>query len=205
MAYPVEFEVDYPERLSRWLNNPFLMWVKMVLAIPHLIILYAFGALASIVVFIASFAILFTGRYPSGLYGLVTSYLRWYARLTGYLLMLRDDYPPFSAGEEPAYPVRLSYERPEGPSRWLNNPFLMWIKLLLLVPHLIVLGLYLIVVAIVLFIAAWAILFTGRFPRGLFDIVVGWLRWSYRVQAYAPYLLTDQYPPFSGKPSAELT
>ena len=204
MSYPVELEVDYPERLSRWLNNPFLLWIKWILIIPHYIIVAAYQYLATALTFIASFAILFTGRYPAGMFNLVAGYLRWQVRMYGYMLALRDDYPPFSNGDEPGYPLRLKIERPEHLSRWLNNPFLFWIKWLLAIPHFIVIALYAIAAVIVWYIALWAIMFTGRYPRGMYNFNVGLARWAYRLNTYL-LLMTDRYPPFSGKPSAEIS
>ena len=194
MNYPVELEVDYPERLSRW------MWlVKWLLAIPHFIIVAAFSYLVYAIVVVVVFALLFTGRYPNGLFNLVAGYLRWSSRAQLYPLM-RDEYPPFSMGEESQYPVRVRVERPEHPSRW------MWlVKWFLVIPHIVVLALYAIAAFFVIVVAVFAILFTGRFPRGMFDFVVGFYRWQLRVNAYAVYQMTDQYPPFSGKPSAQLS
>ncbi|HWO93969.1 MAG TPA: DUF4389 domain-containing protein [Dehalococcoidia bacterium] len=193
MGYPVEYEIEYPEHLSRW------MWlVKWLLAIPHFIILDLFGSLAFAVAIISGFSLLFTGRYPAGLFDLVAAYLRWQTRTAAYLF-LRDEYPPFSGAEEPQYPVRVRVERPEGLSRW------MWlVKWLLAIPHLIVLVFYGILALVLVIIGLIALLFTGRFPKGLFDLIVGFSRWALRVQAYALYLLTDQYPPFSGRPAAEV-
>jgi hypothetical protein len=90
------------------------------------------------------------------------------------------------------YPVTFDVKYPERLSR-----LLIFVKWLLVIPHLIVLGLYGIVIAVVMFLAWWAILFTGRYPKGLFDMVVGYNRWSVRVNAYTS-LLRDEYPPFSG-------
>jgi hypothetical protein len=184
-AYPVTFEVEYPEKLSRW-----LIFVKWLLAFPHWLILGVFGYLVELTTFISWFAILFTGRYPKALFDLAVVYLRWSARTTAYVALLRDDYPPFGGGS-PEYPVRFNVEYPEKLSR-----LLIFVKWLLAIPHLVILAL-LGVVGFVVYVIAWfAILFTGRFPRSLFDFLVGIGRWSVRVNAYI-YLLRDDYPPFS--------
>ena len=108
------------------------------------------------------------------------------------LLLLRDDYPPFTwdAGE---YPLTLEIEYPDTLNRWL--PLIKW---LLVIPSMIVLFVVSIVAFFLLFIAWFAILFTGKFPRGMFDFVVGTMRWSLRLNAYS-YLMRDEYPPFSLK------
>lgn len=184
-GYPLRYEVQYPEELNRW-----LIFIKWLLAIPHFIIIYALSAAANVVTFVAWFAILFTKRYPRGLFDFVVNVNRWNANVGAYAGLFRDEYPPFS-WEQGEYPVTYEVEYPEELSRWL-----IFVKWLLAIPHFIVLGL-LYVGAFVAWLIAWfAILFTKRFPRGLFDFVVGVLRWNYRVSAYVN-LLRDEYPPFS--------
>jgi hypothetical protein len=187
-TYPLVFDVEYPERLSRW-----LIFVKWLLAIPHLIILYALMAVAEIITVIAWFAILFTGRYPKGMFDFVVGILRWDHNVTAYVALLRDDYPPFSlsAGQ---YPVTYDVEYPERLSR-----LLIFFKWLLVIPNLIVLALVGIAYFVTLIIAWFAILFTGRYPEGLFRFAVGTIRWSARVNAYM-WLLRDEYPPFGLAP-----
>ena len=182
------FDVEYPERLSRW-----LIFVKWLLIIPHLIILYALIAVAEIITVIAWFAILFTGRYPKGMFDFVVGIYRWQHNVTAYIVLLRDEYPPFSlsAGQ---YPVTYDVEYPDHLSR-----LLIFFKWLLVIPNLIVLALVSIAYYITLIIAWFAILFTGRYPEGLFRFAVGTLRWSARVSAYL-FLLREEYPPFSLAP-----
>ena len=184
-GYPLRFDVEYPEKLSRW-----LIFVKWLLAFPHFLILYALSGVASVITFIAWFAILFTKRYPRGLFDLVVNIYRWQANVGAYTFLMRDEYPPFS-WDPGKYPVTFEVDYPEQLSRWLV--FLKW---LLVIPNLIVLFLLFIVAYVVEAIAWFAILFTGRFPRGLFDFLVGVVRWNYRLNAYIN-LLRDDYPPFS--------
>jgi hypothetical protein len=185
--YPVRFDVEYPERLSRW-----KIFVKWILAIPHFIIVYLLQAVASVLVFIAFFAILFTKKWPRGLFDFTVQIERWTANVAAYaLLFQRDEYPPFS-GEPGQYPLTLDIEYDENLSRWM-----IFVKWLLVIPHLVVLLLLLIAAYVVLFIAFFAILFTGRYPRGMFDFIVGVSRWYWRVNAYSYLLMTDRYPPFS--------
>jgi len=184
-AYPVTFEVEYPERLSRW-----PIFIKWLLVFPHFLILGVFGYLVELTTFISWFAILFTGRYPKALFDLAVVYFRWSARATAYLALLRDEYPPFGGGS-PEYPVRVEIEYPEKLSR-----LLIFVKWLLAIPHIIILGLLGLVGFVVYVIAWFAILFTGRFPRSMFDFLVGIGRWYLRVYAYI-WLMRDEYPPFS--------
>jgi len=187
--YPVTFDCEYPERLSRW--KIFLKWL---FAIPHLIIVYLLLAVAGILQFIAFFAILFTKRWPRGLFDFTVQIYRWSLNTTAYaILLLRDEYPPFS-GDSGEYPLVLEVEYRDDLSRW--QIFLKW---LFAIPHLIILSVLFIGVFFAVIIAFFAILITGRYPRGLFDFVVGSMRWMIRVQAYSHWLMTDRYPPFSLK------
>jgi Domain of unknown function (DUF4389) len=185
--YPARFDVQYPEELNRWL--PLIKWL---LVIPHLLILWALGVVASIIVVIAFFAILFTKKFPQGLFEFVANYFRWSLNVAAYYSLMRDEYPPFS-WEPEQYPVRFEVEYPQELNRWL--PLIKW---LLIIPHFLVLLVLFIGVSVVWIIAFFAILFTKRYPRGLFDFIAGSFRWAYRVNVYY-YLMRDEYPPFSLK------
>jgi len=191
---------------SRWL------WlVKWILLIPHYIILFFLSLAFIVVTVIAFFAILFTTRYPQGLFEFNAGVLRWSWRVSyyGYSALATDRYPPFTLADVPDYPARLVIDYPERLHRWL--PLVKW---LLAFPHYLLVGVLagsgysvastddhrgaaysapsLIVVAML--VAAIALLFTTRYPIGLFDLAVGVDRWGYRVVAYVA-LMTDRYPP----------
>jgi hypothetical protein len=209
--YPARLDIDYPERLDRVSSFFRLIWV-----IPIFIILALLTATASDTVtvvtevgkkvsevtttgagisgglFLATMLmIVFRQRYPRWWYDFARELTRLENRVGAYLALLTDRYP--STVEEQA--VHLDFDYPDVQrdlNRWL--PLVKW---LLAIPHYIVL-LVLIIGAIAAIVIAWfAILFTGRYPRGLFDYVVGVGRWGLRVQAYAFLLITDKYPPFS--------
>ncbi len=186
-GYPTQFDIEYPEELSR-----LLIFVKWLLAIPHLFVLYALGAVLAVITLIAFFAILFTTRYPEGLFKIAVGVQRWQANVYAYMFLMRDEYPPFSwdSGE---YPLTVEIEYPDTLNRWL--PLIKW---LLIIPNMIVLMLVGLIAYLLIFVAWFAILFTGNFPRGMFDFVVGAQRWSLRLNAYI-YLMRDEYPPFSLK------
>jgi len=198
--YPIRLEVRRDATQSRLTNFPLGvgMAIRSILLIPHFIILYFLQIVANIVYFIACFAILFSGRYPRGLFNFYIGYMRWNANMTGYLVSAYDKYPPFSMDVQPGFPVTLEVDYPENLNKILNFPLFIgyFIKLILLIPHLIVLVFLVLVAAIVLFIAQFAILFTGSFPEGMHGFMVGVGRWSTRVTAYT-VALTDKYPPFS--------
>jgi hypothetical protein len=183
----LNFDVEYPERLSR-----LLIFVKWLLVIPHLLVLYILAIVLSLTTLFAWFAILFTGRYPRGMWDFGMGVMRWQANVTAYYMLQRDEYPPFS-GSAP-YPVRFEMAYPERLSR-----LLIFVKWLLIIPNVFVYFFILFAVYVVEFIAFFAILFTGKFPRGLFDFTTGAMRWGYRLNAYVN-LFTDAYPPFSTAP-----
>jgi hypothetical protein len=185
--YPVRFDVEYPDHLSRW--KIFLKWL---FAIPHFIILSLLLIVAGVLQFIAFFAILFTKKWPRGLFDFTVQIYRWMGNVYAYaVLLMRDEYPPFS-GEAGEYPLTLEVEYREDLSRWM-----IFVKWLLAIPHYIVLAFLILGASVAVFIAFFAILFTGRYPRSLFDFVVGTARWAMRVVAYERLLMTDRYPPFS--------
>jgi Domain of unknown function (DUF4389) len=198
-SFPVHFEVQRPANQSRLTNFPLGigMFIRAILLIPHFIILYFLQIVATVLYFLATIAILFTGHYPRGLFNFYVGYTRWNANIYGYLLSAYDNYPPFGLDQQPEYPLSFSVEYPEKHSRLLNFPILgLFIKLLLLIPHFIIVYFLILVAFIVLFIAHFAILFTGSFPAGMHKFMIGVGRWTIRLNAYA-YALTDQYPPFS--------
>jgi hypothetical protein len=185
--YPLRFDVEYPDELNRWL--PLIKWL---LAIPQLLIVYALLSVVSVIHLIAFFAILFTTKYPQQLFEFALNVYRWQMNVSGYVGLMRDEYPPFS-WEPGQYPVTFEIDYAEQLNRWL--PLIKW---LLAFPHYIVLTFLFIAASVVWIIAFFAILFTRRFPQGLFDFNVGVLRWWQRVNAYV-YLMRDEYPPFSLK------
>lgn len=193
--YPVSLGGELDPNLSRglWL-------VKWFLAIPHFVVLAFLWIAFAVLWVIALFAILFTGRYPQGIFAFNVGVLRWTWRVAyySYGALGTDRYPPFSL--KPAdYPATLDVEYPEQLSRGLV--LVKW--WLLAIPHYIVVGIlhggfgprsgglnFVLVV-----FAAVALLFTGRYPASLFELVMGLNRWAFRVAAYAS-LMRDEYPPF---------
>ena len=201
-AYPVTFSVDYPERELNRLTTGF----RLIVAIPILIVLaalggegahygnqqsWAFGGGAGGLLFLAPLLmILFRQKYPRWWFDWNLELLRFENRVCVYLALMDDRYP--STDERQSVQLELHYPDAERDlNRWL--PLVKW---LLAIPHFILL-VFLWLAAVVAVIIAWfAILFTGRYPRGLFDFVLGVLRWGNRVVAYAFILVTDEYPPF---------
>lgn len=194
-GYPVRLVVDYPDRPLDRLSTFF----RLITVIPIAIVLSLLAAVSSAglvgaVVFATLLMILFRQKYPRWWFDWNLALTKFTTRVGVYLLLLRDEYP--STDEEQAVHAEISYPDVERDlDRWL--PLVKWF---LAIPHYIVLT-FLGLAAIVVVLIAWvAILFTGRYPRGLFDFVVGTMRWAIRVEAYAFLLVTDRYPPFSLSP-----
>jgi len=207
-GYPVQFSVTYPDRDLNKLTTFFrIFWV-----IPIFIVLGALGAShysaewgshragyagaggGGVLFFAPLLMILFRQKYPRWWYDWNLELSRFTNRVWAYLALMDDTYP--STDEEQSVSLQLPYpDAKQELNRWL--PLVKW---LLAIPHYIVL-VFLGLAAIVCVIISWfAILFTGRYPRGLFDFVEGVLRWGNRVAAYAFVLVTDQYPPFRLSP-----
>ena len=208
--YPLQFSVEYPDRDLDRLTTAF----RIIVAIPILIVLGAIGggewsgwdagnggngAMVAgggggVLFFPALLMIVFRQKYPRWWYDWNLELLRFENRVFVYLGLMDDRYP--STDERQSVSLEFPYpDAKQGLNRWL--PLVKWF---LAIPHYIVL-IFLGIAAIVCVIIAWfAILFTGRYPRGLFDFVVGVMRWGNRVTAYAFALVTDRYPPFRLSP-----
>ena len=184
--YVATYDVAYEEEYNRWL--PLVKWL---LAIPHYIALFFLGIAAYVVLFIGFFAVLFTGEWPRGMFDFLVGVLRWASRVYAYVLFQTDEYPPFSLEDDPNYPVRVHVEYPEaGVARW--RPLVSW---LLVIPYSICAFVIFFVAEICAFLAFFTILFTKKYPRGLFDVVTVGLRWLVRDNVYR-FWMTEQYPPF---------
>ena len=200
-SYPLEVEGTLDPQLSRglWL-------VKWLLAIPHFVVLAFLWIAFFVLTFVALIAIVFTGRYPRSLFGFNVGVLRWTWRVGfyTYAALGTDRYPPFTLGPAPGYPASLDVVYPAQLSRGLA--LVKW--WLLAIPQYLIVAVLLGggtrwswvasgvgLIDLLVFFAGVALLFTGRYPRGIFDLVVGLDRWALRVAAYAG-LMTDRYPPF---------
>jgi len=206
-TYPVRVRGDLDPALSRW------QWlVKWILAIPHYFVLFFLHIASVVVIVIAFFAILFTGKYPRALFDFNVGVLRWRWRVAFYALSAlgTDRYPPFSLQSKADYPADLEVDYPQRLHRGLV--LIKW--WLLAIPHYLIVAAFFSggwrifmvnqnewagfmlpsLIVILLVIAVFALLFTGRYPDELYDFVIGINRWGLRVRAYAT-LMRDEYPP----------
>ena len=206
--FPLRLTGELDTNVSRW------QWLfKWLLAIPHFIVLVFLWIGLALSTVVAGVAILATGRYPRRIFDYNVGVLRWSWRVSFYTYSAlgTDRYPPFTLADDPAYPARLEVEYPERLSRGLV--LVKW--WLLAIPHYVIVAIFTggawsawsdggdgvfyataggLIGVLVLF-AGLSLLFTGRYPRSLYDFVLGLNRWVFRVVAYAG-LMTDTYPPF---------
>ncbi len=199
-AYPASLSIDYPDRNLNRLTTFFRIFTVIPIAIIIGLLSSAgssgdgyggwrYGA-AGLVLLPLVLMLLFRQKYPKWWFDWNLALTKFSARVAAYIYLLTDEYP--STDEEQVVHIEIPYPDAKKLNRWL--PLVKW---LLAIPHYIILW-FLWIAAIVCVVIAWfAILFTGRYPRGLFDFVVGVYRWSLRVGAYAFLLVTDRYPPFA--------
>ena len=204
--YPARLSVDYPEHLDRLTTIFRLIWIIPIAIILSLLtatgnetvitetgrrVTSTGGGVSAGLALATALMIVFRQRYPRWWFDFARELTRFGARVTAYLGLLTDNYP--STVEEQSVHLEIDYPDVERDlNRWL--PLVKW---LLAIPHYLALIFLWIAVIVSVVIAWFAILFTGRYPRPLFDFVVGVGRWSLRVAAYAFMLVTDRYPPFS--------
>ena len=191
VSYPVQLEFHGDPHIARW--RPLVQWL---LAIPQLLIVNVLSSLRNVLTLISFFTVLFTKTIPRPLFDLTAMTLRYEWRALSYALFLHEDYPPFDFqptadddGVEPHTAVSLTY--PEELGRW--KPLYKWF---LAIPHYVVLLALAIASVFVVIAGFFAVIFTGEYPEGPRNFLVGAYRYCLRVQAYVG-LLTDEYPPFA--------
>jgi len=207
-SYAARLDIDYPEKLDRVTSFFRMIWIIPIAVILSLLsavaswsvvtetgetITRSSGGIAGGLFAATMLMIVFRERYPRWWFDFAREFARFAARVWAYAFLLTDKYP--STVDEQSVHLEIDYPDVERDlNRWM--PLVKW---LLAIPHFVVLVILAIGAIFAIFVAWFAILFTGRYPRGLFDYVVGVFRWGLRVEAYALLLVTDRYPPFSLK------
>ena len=191
----------YPVHLRGELKIPPGQWVwlfKWLLVVPHYFVLWFLTIASAFAWIISLFAILFTGKYPKGLFDFNVGVLRWWWRVGfySYQALGTDKYPPFSLDPDSNYPANLEVAYPEK----LSNGLVLVKWWLLAIPHWIIVGIFqgnrgFGLVTVLAIIAGIILLFTGKYPADFFKLLIGMDRWSFRLYAYV-MLMTDEYPPF---------
>jgi hypothetical protein len=194
--YPVSYEADHQEDGRNRLTTAF----RSIVTIPWLIVVALYGFAASIAVFIAWFALVFTGRYPEGIYNFVAGYVRMNSRVNSFYYLLTDEWPPFNGDENRDYPVRIGIPSPKPEYSRLKAAF----RLIVGIPVILLSYVQTLIAFVVAIIAWFAILFTGRLSEGLFDPLRSAMAYTTRATAYFA-LLTEDWPPFSLEESAPAT
>jgi hypothetical protein len=185
LKYPVTLKIEYPEK-----SNKSTAFIRVVLIIPVVTIFSLISSYAEALSLAVVLMILFREKYPKWWFDWNIGITKFAYRIVSYGLLMRDEYP--STDDDQAVKVDIPYPNVKTDlNRWM--PLVKWI---LVIPHIIVLIFIFIAVVLCSVFAWFAILFTGRYPKGIFDFVEGFLRWSLRVNAYAFLLTTDEYPPF---------
>jgi hypothetical protein len=185
--HPVRFEVDYDERRSR--PSTFF---RVLLAVPHAVVLALYGLMVFFVVVAGWFALLFTGRWPHALYDIVAGYLRWNARFNAYTFLLTDRYPPFNGGEDPDHPARLVI----GPPKSSYSRAKALFRIVLAIPVLVASYLLGIVAELIAIVSWLVIVLTARQPAGLQSVLRFAVSFSVRSFAYL-LLVTEDWPSFT--------
>jgi hypothetical protein len=186
--YPVSYEADYQGEGRKRLRTFF----RGILVIPWQIVQYLYGIVAQICAVIAWFAIVFTGRYPEGLYNFNSGFLRMSTRVNGFYYLLTDVWPPFNGEDDPGYPIRVGVSPPLDIYSRVKTGF----RLIIGIPVMLLAFVQALILGVCGLIAWFAILFTGRHPEGLFDPMRSASAYIARATAYF-LLLTEDWPPFS--------
>ena len=194
-ALPVTFEQNYVERRSRLTT-----FFRLILAIPHYVVLSLWAIAASLVVIVAWFVLLFTARWPRGMFDFVAGFCRYATFVYAYVCLLTDEYPPFSGAEESTYPVRLTFAPPKPEYDRLKVLF----RLFLAIPVAFINYAMQIVAQIGAFIAWFVIVVTGKQAQGLQDMTALGLSYQQRSLTYF-VLLTEDWPPFTDNPATRIT
>ena len=186
--YPVSYEAD-PALEGR---NRLTSFFRYIVAIPWLIVAYVYGLVAEIAAIIAWFAIVFTGKYPEGLYNFTAGYLRMSSRTNSFMYLLTDEFPPFGGADAPQYPVRIGVPPPLDKYDRLKTG----LRLIIGIPVILLAFVQSIILYIVSIIAWFVILFTGKLGEGLFNPMRSAMAYLTRGGAYF-LLITEDWPPFS--------
>lgn len=187
MAYPVAYQADYQEQQSRLTT-----FFRLIVAIPWFIVAYFWALVGGVCVIISWFALLFTGRYPEGLYGFVAKYLRFSARANSWMYLMTDVWPPFDGNDHPEYPIRLLIPQPQAEYSRVKVLF----RIIVGIPVIVMHYLFTVLLGIIGIVAWVVIVITGKLPKGVFDLLKMSLAYTTLAATYFS-LVTETYPPIT--------
>jgi len=193
----MKFTITHQESYSRaeLLLRTFFGW--LYIALPHGFLLMFLGIWSGLLSFVAFWVVLFTGRYPESMFEFQIGYMRWSQRVQARMMNLSDGYPGFGLNVQDDY-VQFEMANPESLSRTLLLLRLFFGWIYVMIPHGFLLFFRAIATFVIIFLAWWVVLFTGKYPLSFHEFVTGFLRWNLRVTLYMQFV-TDEYPPFTGK------
>ncbi|MGA7397833.1 MAG: DUF4389 domain-containing protein [Solirubrobacterales bacterium] len=183
--YPVTYEADYLKD-----RNRLTAFFRLIVAIPWLIVATIYAIAGMVVVFIAWFAILFTGRFPQGMYNFVGGILRFTQRVNAFMYLQTDEWPSFGLSEEPGYPVRIGFAPPAARQSRLKTLF----RIILLVPVMVMSYMFSLLIQGITVISWFTIVFRGYQPAAIHNALAFAMSWTTRASAYS-MLMRDEYPP----------
>lgn len=192
MSEPV-LSYRHAESPSRGLAVTGIFFIKVLLAVPHLVLVSALQSLALLGSYLAYWVVAFTGAYPGGPYHFVDMWMGWANRSWGWIIGFTDRYPKFELAAE--YPIAVSTEAPTAPSKGWAVAGIFGLRYLVLIPHIVVLALVSLGTAVAVWFGFFAVAFTGALPVGIQDFAAGTMQWWLRVMGFATGL-SDEYPRF---------
>lgn len=185
--YPIVYSAEYEGEGRSRLSNFF----RLILVIPWMVVGFFYGIAALIAVFIAWFALLFSARYPEGLYDFVGGFVRFSARVNAFYYLLTDAFPPFSGEPDAEYPVRVAIQPPLREYSRLKVLF----RIILMIPVILLSYVMGVIVGVISFLAWFALVIVARLPEGFYKPMRAALSYQTKASAYT-FLLTETYPPF---------
>ena len=193
--YPIDVRFDRDQQIGRFWAIPIIGWfARWLVLIPHFILLGLFSIVVFFAILVTWIPVLLTGRFPGWGYSILGGFYRWYVRVIAYLLLMVGPYPPFSATAP--YPVEVDFDPDTRLNQLWGIPILgIYVRMLLAIPHWIVLWFLGIAVYLIVLVAWIPVLVNGRYPQVGYDIVGGFFRWYMRVTGWT-LLMAGPYPPF---------
>ena len=201
--HPADLAFQHQEKSSRLWALLTIIPIKILAILPHFFVLMFLGIIVMFAGILGVFAVLFTGKYPQSFENFVIGFYRWQWRLTAYYSCITDKYPPFTM-KEADYPAALTFEHQEKSSRLWALLTIIPVKILVLLPHIIVLAFMQIAMSICILLGLFGTLFVGRYPKSFEKVIVATYKYILTINTYL-FCLTDKYPPFPWKDEAPAT